>query len=88
MVRVVRVEVPRVADGAPEVKIVRWYKKAGDRVKRGEELAEATTEKITVYISSPVEGTLSKILIREGEKARVGQAVAEIVPHETVGRTE
>ncbi|WP_258188426.1 hypothetical protein [Candidatus Hakubella thermalkaliphila] len=39
-------------------------------------------------ISSAVEGTLSRILIREGEKARVDQAVAEIVPHETVVRTE
>ncbi|GFP28779.1 hypothetical protein HKBW3S33_02195 [Candidatus Hakubella thermalkaliphila] len=84
----VRVEVPRVADGAPELKIVRWHQKAGDRVGRGEGLAEGTTEKLTIYISSAVEGTLARILIRESEKARVGQAVAEIVPHETGGRTE
>ena len=67
--------VPATADGALEVTMVSWIKKQGDSVIQGEDLAEAATEKITLYITAPVDGFLKSIIIAEGEKANVGDVV-------------
>ena len=67
--------VPRTADGSAEVTIVSWLKEAGSAVKKGEDLAEANTEKITLYITAPADGTLLEIIVSVGEKAHVGQVV-------------
>ena len=67
--------VPATADGSAEVTIVSWLKEVDSYVKKGEDLAEATTEKITLYVTSPVDGILQKIYVSAGEKARVGQVI-------------
>lgn len=67
--------VPPTADGSAEVTIVSWLKEVGDSVNKGEDLAEATTEKINLYIPAPANGTLQEILVPIGEKARVGQVI-------------
>lgn len=67
--------IPRTADGALEVTVVSWIKKVGDTVSRGEDLAEATTEKITLYVTSPAAGILSEIIVRAGSKVKVGTVI-------------
>ena len=67
--------IPATADGALEVTVVSWIKKAGDQVSKGQDLAEATTEKITLYITSPADGTLSEIIVQPGEKVKVGTVI-------------
>jgi pyruvate/2-oxoglutarate dehydrogenase complex dihydrolipoamide acyltransferase (E2) component len=72
------VEIPPTADGALEVTIVSWIKNAGDQVAKGQELAEATTEKITLYVTSPADGTLSEIIVEAGSKVKVGTVIGVI----------
>ena len=67
--------IPPTADGALEVTVVSWIKKAGDQVKKGQDLAEATTEKITLYVTAPADGTLSEIIIEPGTKVKVGTVI-------------
>jgi len=67
--------IPPTADGALEVTVVSWIKKAGDQVSKGQDLAEATTEKITLYVTSPADGTLSEIIIEPGAKVKVGTVI-------------
>ena len=67
--------IPPTADGALEVTVVSWIKKAGDKVKKGQDLAEATTEKITLYVTAPAEGTLSEIIVEAGQKVKVGTKI-------------
>lgn len=67
--------IPPTADGALEVTVVSWIKKAGDQVSKGQDLAEATTEKITLYVTAPVDGTLSEILVEAGSKVKVGTII-------------
>ena len=67
--------IPPTADGALEVTVVSWIKKIGDQVKKGQDLAEATTEKITLYVSAPADGILSEILIKTGTKVKVGTVI-------------
>jgi pyruvate/2-oxoglutarate dehydrogenase complex dihydrolipoamide acyltransferase (E2) component len=67
--------IPPTADGALEVTVVSWIKKAGDRVSKGQDLAEATTEKITLYVTAPADGTLSEIIIKPGTRVKVGTVI-------------
>jgi 2-oxoglutarate dehydrogenase E2 component (dihydrolipoamide succinyltransferase) len=70
------VKVPSTADGSLAVKIGSWLKKEGDAVQTGQDLAEAATEKITLYITSPADGVLAQILVQTGAKVQVGTVVA------------
>lgn len=67
--------IPPAADGALEVTVVSWIKKVGDPVSQGEDLAEATTEKITLYVTAPAEGTLREIVVSAGTKVAVGTVI-------------
>jgi pyruvate/2-oxoglutarate dehydrogenase complex dihydrolipoamide acyltransferase (E2) component len=67
--------VPSTADGSLQVTIVSWIRKPGDGVEMGQDLAEASTEKITLYITAPVTGVVTNIAVAEGEKAGVGNVV-------------
>ena len=63
------------ADGALQVTMVSWIQKPGDSVELGQDVAEASTEKITLYITAPVTGVVKSIAVAEGEKADVGDVV-------------
>ena len=67
--------VPSTADGALQVTMVSWIQKPGDSVELGQDVAEASTEKITLYITAPVTGVVKSIAVAEGEKADVGHVV-------------
>jgi pyruvate/2-oxoglutarate dehydrogenase complex dihydrolipoamide acyltransferase (E2) component len=70
------VKVPSTADGSLAVKIGNWLKKEGDSVRIGQDLAEAATEKITLYITSPADGVLAQILVETGTRVQVGTVIA------------
>ena len=72
------IEIPPTADGALEVTVVKWIKKIGDQVSKGQELAEATTEKITLYVTSPADGTLSEIMVDANSKVKVGTVIGVV----------
>lgn len=67
--------VPSTADGALQVTIVSWISKPGDTVEKGQDVAETSTEKITLYITAPADGIMKSIVIAEGKKASVGDVV-------------
>lgn len=56
--------------------IAKWHKAEGDQVKAGEVLCEVTTDKSTVEQEAFDDGFLRKILVKEGGKAFVNQAIA------------
>ena len=72
------VSLPPIGEGIQEGEIVKWTVKPGDSIKKDDELVEVMTDKITVKIPSPVAGKVSKILIKEGETAMIGDAMVEI----------
>ena len=69
---------PNVGEGVTEGEIVRWLKQLGDFVARDEPVVEIETDKAIVEIPSPFEGTLTSILVPEGETVPIGTAIAEI----------
>jgi pyruvate dehydrogenase E2 component (dihydrolipoamide acetyltransferase) len=60
-------------------KVIRWLKAEGDLVARGEPLMEVETDKVTVEIEAPADGTLAAVSAHEGEEVPVGQPVALIL---------
>jgi len=61
-----------------KVKVVRWLKQEGERVKRGDAVVELETEKVNYELDSPTDGVLLKILTREGAEVPVGDPVCYI----------
>jgi len=61
-----------------EGKVTRWFKNEGDSVRKGEELFEVETEKITNKVESPGSGVLVHILVPEGTSVGVGTLLAVI----------
>lgn len=58
--------------------INRWHKKEGDAVTQGEVICEVETDKATMDYESVNQGILLKILVPEGGKAKVGEAIAVV----------
>jgi len=57
-----------------------WRLKPGDKVKRGDIIADVETQKGLIEIEIFDEGTLEKLLIKEGEKVKVGTVIAILNP--------
>ncbi|MGZ4414173.1 MAG: biotin/lipoyl-containing protein, partial [Gaiellaceae bacterium] len=52
--------------------VLRWLKAEGAAVAKDEPLLEVETDKVTVEIESPAEGTLAGITAAEGAEVPVG----------------
>ncbi len=74
------VVVPRLgsSDESDEVKILRWIKKEGEQVQKGEALLEVETDKVNVEIEAPESGLLEEIRVKEGDNATFNSVVAII----------
>jgi pyruvate dehydrogenase E2 component (dihydrolipoyllysine-residue acetyltransferase) len=60
---------PDLGQTVAEGKVVRWLKKPGDSVSRGEALLEVETDKVTMEVECYKAGYLRTILVNEGEMA-------------------
>jgi pyruvate dehydrogenase E2 component (dihydrolipoamide acetyltransferase) len=58
--------------------ILKWLKREGDMVTRGESLYEVEADKVTTEVESPASGILKKILIPEGVEVPILTVVAVI----------
>src|SRR5204863_4116260 len=72
------VVMPQMGESIAEGTVVRWIKKPGDKVERDEPLLEISTDKVDAEIPSPATGTLSEILVQEGQTVGVNSVVARI----------
>lgn len=66
-------KLPDVGEGIAEGEVVSWLVKVGDTVKEDQPLVEIMTDKATVEITSPRNGTILKLLGEEGEVVLVGK---------------
>lgn len=70
--------VPELAESITEGEIVRWVKKVGDHVDKGEFIVELETDKVNAEIISEEEGVLTEILANEGDVVEVGAVIAKV----------
>jgi pyruvate dehydrogenase E2 component (dihydrolipoamide acetyltransferase) len=69
---------PQMGESIAEGTVSRWLKKVGDKVDRDEPLLEISTDKVDAEIPSPAAGTLTEILVNEGQTVPVNAIVARI----------
>ena len=72
------VEMPQLGETVTEGTITRWFKQVGDSVAEDEPLFEVSTDKVDSDVPSPMSGTLSEILVEEGDTVDVGTVLARI----------
>src|SRR5699024_10500848 len=68
-------KLPDIGEGIHEGEIAKWFVKEGDEVKEDDVLCEVQNDKAVVEIPSPVDGTVTKVHVDEGEVAVVGNTL-------------
>jgi len=76
----VEVIMPKMGESVMEGTVLKWHKKAGDKIEKDEILFEISTDKVDTEVPSPEAGVVSEILIAEQETVAVGTVVARISP--------
>lgn len=69
---------PDVGEGLTEAEIVAWKVKPGDSVTLNQVLVEIETAKSLVELPSPFEGTVSALLVEEGQTVEVGTPIISV----------
>jgi pyruvate dehydrogenase E2 component (dihydrolipoamide acetyltransferase) len=70
---------PKMGDAMTEGKVVRWYKKAGEAVKKGEPVLEIETDKVNLDLEAEQDGAIGELTAQEGQVVPVGGTLATIV---------
>ena len=72
------IELPQVGESVTEGVIGKWLKSIGDRVERYDPLVEVVTDKVNMEMPSPASGTLTAVLVAEGDTVPMGAPIAEM----------
>jgi len=72
--------VPQLGEGLREVRIVEILRRAGDTVARGEPIYVVETDKSTVELEAPFDGTIERWTVSPGDVVAVGAVVARFAP--------
>lgn len=78
----VQIEMPQLSEQDEGAALATWLVSVGDRVEKGEVIAEVETDKSTVELEAPASGTILEFLVEEGDEgimpgAVLGTIVAE-----------
>jgi 2-oxoglutarate decarboxylase len=76
--QIVDVVTPAAGESVTEGTILEWQVKVGDFIKADDTIVEISTDKVDLELPAPASGTVSEILIPEGETVTVGQVIARI----------
>lgn len=68
---ITKILMPQAGQDMETGRIVRWNKKEGERVKKGDVLCEVETEKAVVEVPSPADGILLKILYADDSEVKI-----------------
>src|ERR687891_2387709 len=72
------IQMPQLGETVTEGTITKWFKQVGEQVAEDEPLFEVSTDKVDSEVPSPVGGTLTEILVPEGDTVDVGVVLARI----------
>src|SRR5688572_41632 len=76
----IELKVPEVGESISEVEIGDWLKRKGESVQKDEPVVTLESEKATVELPAPAAGTVTEVLKKKGDIAKVGEVIA-IIEH-------
>ena len=74
----VEIKVPDLAESVADATLLEWQKSEGDFVKRGENLIDLETDKVTLEVAAQNDGILKEIRRKTGETVVAGDILAVI----------
>ncbi|MFO0114542.1 MAG: lipoyl domain-containing protein [Betaproteobacteria bacterium] len=77
----VNLKLSRVGMNMDEATVSVWRKQPGESFVKGETLYEIETEKVTMEVEAPCNGTLISIAVPAGPETTVGSVVCSIDQH-------
>src|SRR5205807_3898318 len=80
--QIIDVVTPAAGESVSEGTILEWRVKVGDFIKVNDTIVEISTDKVDVELPSPASGTVTEILVEEGDTVTVGQVIARIAAGE------
>ncbi|MFN7389993.1 2-oxoglutarate dehydrogenase complex dihydrolipoyllysine-residue succinyltransferase [Brevundimonas sp.] len=69
---------PTLGESVSEATIAKWSKKVGDAVRKDEVLVELETDKVSLEVVAPSDGTLSDIKFGEGDTVTPGAILGSV----------
>src|SRR6204780_1610098 len=69
---------PAAGESVTEGTLLEWHVKVGDFIKADATIVEISTDKVDVELPAPASGTVTEILVEEGDTVTVGQVIARI----------
>ncbi len=76
----IEVKVPVLPESVSDATIAAWHKKAGEAVKRDENLVDLETDKVVLEVPAPSDGVLKEIKFDTGSTVTSQQVLAIIEP--------
>src|SRR5438046_9032001 len=80
--QIIDVVTPAAGESVTEGTILEWRAKVGDFIKATDTIVEISTDKVDVELPAPASGTVTEILVEEGDTVTVGQVIARIAAGE------
>jgi 2-oxoglutarate dehydrogenase E1 component len=77
--KLVDVLTPAAGESVTEGTILEWRAQVGDFIKASDTIVEISTDKVDVELPAPASGTISELLVSEGDTVTVGQVIARIL---------
>jgi 2-oxoglutarate dehydrogenase E2 component (dihydrolipoamide succinyltransferase) len=74
----IEVKVPQLPESVAEATLVNWHKKAGEAVKRDENLIDIETDKVVLELPAPGDGVLAEITRPDGSTVTSNDVIAVI----------
>ena len=74
------VTLPKWGMTMQEATVSEWLVAVGDTVTEGQPIVRIESDKVEADVESPGNGTVSEIVVAEGEDAEVGSVIARITP--------
>lgn len=72
----IEVRVPKLAESVPDATLLAWQVQPGDAVKRGDNLIDLETDKVTLEVTAPDAGTVKELVQPEGATVTADQVLA------------
>src|ERR1700676_3173579 len=74
----IEIKVPAMGESVTEATVARWFKKEGDAVARDEPILELETDKVTVEVPAPADGSIESIAVKEVYTVQVATILGAI----------
>ncbi len=68
----IKMQMPKLSDTMETGRITKWLKKEGEKISPGDVIAEVETDKANMDMEAYDEGTLLKVVAKEGDRVPIG----------------